>query len=209
MRLRLGPVPDDPGFVPEDGGWVRLREPSFGRMMLMALPLSVLLAAGVSLAWGAVARVRGIEGEFGGAVTPAAALLVLVAFVALLVVHESLHAAALPAAGLSAATTLGFWPKTLTPYVSYTGELPRNRHILVGVTPFLVLSVAPIVVGLCFAVVPPWAVALGMANAFGASGDLIGSGLVALQVPSAALVRSKGRETWWRPGRRSEGSTSS
>ena len=50
-------------------------------------------------------------------------------------------AAALPAAGLSAATTLGFWPKMLTPYVSYGGESPRNRHILVGVTPFLVLSI--------------------------------------------------------------------
>ena len=51
MRLRFGPVPDDPGFAPEDGDWVRLKEPSFGRMMLLALPLSVLLAAGVAIAW--------------------------------------------------------------------------------------------------------------------------------------------------------------
>jgi hypothetical protein len=209
MRLRFGPVPDDPGFAPEDGDWARVREPSFGVMMLMALPLSVLLATGISLAWGAVARVRGIEGEFGGTVTIATLLTLLVAFIALLLAHELLHVAALPAAGLSAATTLGFWPKMLTPYVSFAGELPRNRHILVGVTPFLVLSVLPVIAGLSFAVVPPWAVALSTVNAFGASGDLIGAGLVALQVPSAALVRSKGRETWWCPGRRSEGSTSS
>lgn len=51
MRLRFGPVPDDPGFAPEDGGWVRLKEPSFGRMMLMALPLSFVLVAGITLAW--------------------------------------------------------------------------------------------------------------------------------------------------------------
>jgi hypothetical protein len=198
MRLRFGPIPDDPGFEPEAGDWVRLKEPSFGRMLLLALPLSVLLVTGIWMAWGAVARLRGIEGEFGGAVTLATALSYLVAFVVLLLVHELLHAAALPAAGLSAATTLGFWPKMLTPYVSYEGELSRNRHVLVGVTPFLVLSVVPIVVGFCFSVVPPWAVALGVVNAFGASGDLIGVGLLVFQVPSSALVRSKGRETWWR-----------
>ncbi len=198
MRLRFGPIPDDPGFAPEDGDWVKLREPSFGRMLLLALPLSVLLVIGIWMAWGAVAWLRGIEGESGGAVTLGTALSYLGAFVALLFVHELLHAAALPAAGLSAATTLGFWPKTLTPYVSYEGELSRTRHVLVGVTPFLVLSIVPILVGLCFSVVPPWAVAIGVVNAFGASGDLIGVGVLVSQAPSSAVVRSKGQETWWR-----------
>jgi len=81
MRLRFGPIPDDPGFEPEAGDWVRLKEPSFGRMLLLALPLSVLLVTGIWMAWGAVARLRGIEGEFGGAVTLATALSYLVAFV--------------------------------------------------------------------------------------------------------------------------------
>jgi hypothetical protein len=198
MRLRFGPVPDDPGFAPEDGGWVRLKEPSFGRMMLMALPLSFVLVAGITLAWVVVARLRGMGGGSTVVVTPVTALSYLVAVAALFLVHELLHAAALPAGGLTAATTLGFWPKALTPYVSYEGELPRNRHILVGVTPFFVLSVVPIVVGLCFSTAPAWAVALGVINAFGASGDLIGVGLLALQVPSSGIVRNKGRETWWR-----------
>ena len=199
MRLRFGPVPDDPGFAPEDGDWARLKEPSFGKMMLMAIPLSFALAAGIAQAWGAVARVRGIEGEFSGVVTLSTALSYLLAFAALLLVHELAHAVTLPGGGLNAATTLGFWPKTLTPYVSYEGELPRNRHILAGLTPFLVLSVVPIIIGLRFSVAPPWAAALGVINAFGASGDLVGVGLLAFQVPSSALVRNKGLETWWRP----------
>jgi hypothetical protein len=210
MRLRFGPVPDDPGFAPEDGGWVRLKEPSFGRMLLMALPLSVLLAMGISLAWGTVARVRDIGGGVGGSVTPGGVLWLLVAFAALLLVHELLHAAALPSAGLSTATTLGFWPKALTPYVSYEGALTRDRNILVCATPFLALSVVPIVVGLLLAVAPPWVVALGMVNAFGSSADLIGACLLAFRVPSSALVRNKGRETWWRdPGPRQQGSQDS
>ena len=198
MRLRFGPMPDDPGFAPEDGGWIRLKEPSFGRMLLLALPLSAVLVTGIWMAWGAVAGLRGIEGESGGAVTLGTALSYLGAFVALLFVHELLHAVALPGAGLGAATTLGFWPKALTPYVSYEGELSRARHILVGITPFLVLSIAPILVGLIFSVVPPWAVAVGVVNAFGASGDLIGVGVLLSQAPSSAIVRSKGQETWWR-----------
>ena len=97
---------------------------------------------------------RGVGGEFSGAVTLATALSYLVAFAAMLFVHELLHAVALPAASFGAATTVGFWPNTLTPYVSYEGELPRNRHVLVGVMPFFVLSIVPIVLGFCFSVVP-------------------------------------------------------
>jgi hypothetical protein len=97
------------------------------------------------------------------------------------------------------ATTLGFWPKALTPYVAYQGELSRNRHILVGLVPFFALSIAPILLGLVFAIVPAWAVALGVVNAFGASGDLIGVGLIWVQVPSSARVRNKAREMWWHP----------
>lgn len=201
MRLRFGPVPDDPGFAPQDGGWTRLGEPSFGKMMLMAAPLSITLAAGIAQAWGAVARMRGVEGGFAGVVTLSSALSLLLAFAALLLVHELTHAVTLPGAGLTAATTLGFWPKTLTPYVAFEGELPRNRHIVVGLMPFIALSVVPVIIGLSFSVVPPWAVALGMINAFGASGDLLGVGLLALRVPSTAIVRNKGLETWWRPAR--------
>jgi hypothetical protein len=154
--------------------------------------------AGISLAWGTVARVRGIGGESSIVVTPVTALLSLLAVGALILAHELAHAAALPAGGLTAATTLGFWPKTATPYVCYEGELSRTRQIVVGISPFLILSVVPIIVGLCFSVAPFWLVALSAVNAFGASGDLIGAGLIALQVPASGIVRNKGLDTWWR-----------
>jgi hypothetical protein len=70
--------------------------------------------------------------------------------------------------------------------------------VVVGITPFIVLSVVPIIIGLCFSVAPFWLVALSTVNAFGASGDLIGAGLLALQVPASGRVRNKGRDTWWR-----------
>jgi hypothetical protein len=199
MRLRFGPVPDDPDFAPEHGGWVRLKEPRFGLMLVAALPVSIVLVSGVLLAWGAVAQVRGIGGEATIVVYPVTALLSLLAVGALILAHELIHAAALPSGGLTAATTLGFWPKAATPYVCHEGELSRNRQIAVGVAPFLVLSVVPIIVGLCFSVAPFWLVALSAVNAFGASGDLIGAGLIAFQVPASGIVRNKGIDTWWRP----------
>jgi hypothetical protein len=198
MRLRFGPVPDDVGFAPEHGGWTRLKEPSFGWMLVAALPVSIVLVAGMSLAWGAVARVRGISGESTVVVSPVGVVLSLLAVGALILAHELAHAVALPSGGLTEATTLGFWPRTATPYVSYEGELSRNRQIVVGLTPFLVLSVVPIAIGLCFSIAPLWLVALSAVNAFGASGDLIGAGLIALQVPASGIVRNKGLDTWWR-----------
>jgi hypothetical protein len=167
-------------------------------MLVAALPVSVVLVAGVSLAWGKVAQLRGIGGESTVAVTPATTLLSLLAVVALILAHELAHAAALPLCGLTGATTLGFWPKTGTPYVSYEGELPRNQQIAVGIAPFLILSVAPVIVGLCFSVAPLWLVALSAVNALGASGDLIGAGLIAFQIPASGIVRNKGLDTWWR-----------
>jgi hypothetical protein len=198
LRLRWGPVPDDTDFTPEHGGWTKLKEPTFGWMLVVALPVSIVLVAGMSLAWGMVARVRGIAGGSTVVVTPVTALLSLLAVGALILTHELAHAAALPSGGLTAATTFGFWPKAATPYVCYAGELSRNRQIVVGMTPFLVLSVVPIMVGLCFSIAPFWLVVLSAVNAFGASGDLIGAGLIALQVPASGVVRNRGLDTWWR-----------
>lgn len=198
MRFRIGPVPDDPDFMPESDGWVKLNEPSFGRMLVIALPVSILLVGAMSLLWGIAARLRDFGGEVTVVITPALALLPLLALGVLIIAHELIHAASLPKAGLTTATTLGFWPKAATPYVSYEGELSRNRRIVVGVMPFLLLSVLPIVLGLCFSVAPFWLVALSTINAFGASADLIGTGLIAIRVPASGIVRDKGLATWWR-----------
>jgi hypothetical protein len=198
MRLRWGPVPDDPDFTPEHGAWIRLKEPPFGWMLVAALPVSVVLVATISLAWGTVARVRGIAGESTVVVTPGIALIALLAVGALILAHELAHVAALPSSGLTAATTLGFWPRAATPYVSHEGELSRNRQIVVSITPFVVLSAVPVLVGSCFSVAPFWLVALSAVNAFGASGDLIGAALIAVQVPASGIVRNKGMDTWWR-----------
>lgn len=196
MRFHVGPVPDDPDFRPDGPDWRKIREPSFGVLMLLALPTSVLLAAGMLAAWAAVA---GVSSESSQVVIGLGTMVFLVAaIVALVAVHELTHAFALPKCGLTSATVAGFWPQKLTPYVSHEGELSRGRYIAVGLSPFVLLSLVPLFVGALFAWAPTWLVALSTLNAFAASGDLIGGALLAYQTPRGAVVRSKGLETWWR-----------
>lgn len=167
-------------------------------MLLLSLPLSVLLAIGSLSAWAAVARTLAFDGELLLVITPASAVSCMLLFVVLVIAHELLHAVSLPRAGRGTATTLGFWPQAVTPYVSYQGESSRNRQIAVGLAPFLALSVAPLLAGLCLSVAPGWLVTLSALNAFSSSGDLVGVVLSASRIPSSARVRNQGHQTWWR-----------
>ncbi len=198
MRFRVGPVPDNPGFQPDQHSWRKVKEPSFGVLMLLALPVAALMVAGMLAAWAAVARAAGTDEPVQFSITPATLLYSLAALAALVVVHELAHMLALPRFGSTSATVAGFWPSKLTPYVSYEGELARNRYIAAGLTPFVLLSLVPLLVGALFAWTPAWLVALSTVNAFASSGDLINAALLAFQVPRRAVVRSKGLETWWR-----------
>lgn len=198
MRFRIGSVPDDVEFNPEVGAWTRLKEPGFGWMMLMVLPVSALLVAALSFAWTAVLRIHGGPAVMEGVVTPAVAGLLVLGCVAIILVHEAIHVLSLPHFGLTRATTLGLWLKTLTPYVSYEGETSRSRQIAVGLAPFVALSVAPLVIGAVLGWAPLWVVAVGVLNGLGASADLVGVALVLWQIPRRGRVRSKGLATWWR-----------
>lgn len=198
MRFRLGPIPDDPNFDPQVGGWTKLKQPRVGWLMLIVLPVSVLLVVALSSAWAFVLRMHGAPTAMGGVVTPTVAGLLLLGCAGIILVHEAIHVLALPQFGLTDDTVLGFWPRTFTPYVSYEGETSRGRQIAVGLAPLLALSVTPLVIGASFGWAPLWIVMVSVLNGLGASADLVGVALVVWQVPVRGRVRSKGLETWWR-----------
>jgi hypothetical protein len=198
MKFRLGPVPRDPTFQPEQGAWRRLREPSFGLLIALAIPTSMLAGAAVLFVWMLLVRVHGVDAPVEVVVSPWSLLGALAAVFGLVVAHELAHAAVLPRFGLTPATTLGFWLQTVTPYVSYRGELSRDRYFLVTLMPFLLLSAAPLLVALLTGWIPLWLVLLTVVNAALSSGDLITAALLLAQTPRPAVVRHQGLETWWR-----------
>ena len=124
MRIRIGPVPENPSFRPEEeGGWHKLTEPAFGVLLVLSLSTAMVPGSGVLAAWAAVASLHRVDDPLRVVVTARTLLLSVVALIGLVVVHELALALVLPDWGSTADTTLGFWPEKLTPYVCYGAEL--------------------------------------------------------------------------------------
>jgi hypothetical protein len=70
----------------------------------------------------------------------------LLAIGLLIPIHELLHGLAHPRTGLSSATVLGFDRRLACPYCLYTRPYSRERAIVVALTPFIALTVLPLIV---------------------------------------------------------------
>ena len=197
MRFHIGPLPEDDRFEPEQGPWRKLREPSFGMLMLIASLVGVGVVVIMVWAWGALADLA-IPDQIQLTITLSELLRAVVLVIALMLAHELSHALALPGFGLTSATIVGFWPQKATPYVAYRDEITRNRQILVGVMPFLVLPVLPLVVGPLLGYTPLWLVVLSTLNGAFSSADLLNGVLLLVRLPRSAVVRDRGPDAWWR-----------
>jgi hypothetical protein len=190
MRFIRGAIPEAADFAPHTGGWRPLREPSPWLAQLLSLPLGLAIVLAVMFAWLSIAEFSAPNGW---------SLLVSILLLLLLIpVHEAIHIALHPGHGTCASTIVGFWPKKLLFYAHYDDELARNRFIAILVAPFLVLTVAPVMVCVILAVTPFSLVSLTVVNGCASCMDLFGVLLVLAQIPSGAIVRNKGWRTYWR-----------
>jgi hypothetical protein len=206
MRLHYGPTPESPEFQPEATGWRPLREPSVGALVWLASGVGLVAGALAIVVWTATAsntEVVTVTVKLDGPWAAVAGLLAISAFLGgvllLIVVHELLHAAVFPGWWPSPKTILGVWPSMGVFYAHYDGPLSRNRFLLVLMMPFLVLTVG---LWLFDLMVPTgWGgvlAAISILNAMFAGGDLLGTAMIAAQVPANAQVRNQGWKTWWR-----------
>jgi hypothetical protein len=115
MKLHWGPPPESPDFQPALEGWTALREPSPTMLNLIAGPIgfSALFLVG----WGWVATGNSPELSFNlpasFLVLPHILLTVIGGFLALVAVHEMVHALGYPRCGWTTATLIGVWPRHL------------------------------------------------------------------------------------------------
>jgi hypothetical protein len=117
----------------------------------------------------------------------------------LIAIHELLHAVCYPGGLRTSQTTIGVWPARLLFYATYLGPMSRNRYLWVYACPFVVLTLLPLVVAAVLRTTPVAIAAMSILNGFFACGDQTCMTLLAWQVPSAAIVRNRGWETWWKP----------
>ncbi len=128
MRFHIGTVPETPDFQP-DGRWKPLCEPTPWVLQLLALPIGVVACVSIGWLWILLTPLHELPLD-----SPVMALGILVAIVP---VHELIHAAVHPQLGRTNDSVLGFWPSRLMFYAHYIGAVSRNRFIAIALMPLL------------------------------------------------------------------------
>ena len=205
MRLVYGEPPRSEGFHPETEGWTPLREPSARMLGLMGGLLGLPLAAGIGWLWLHMPVDLGIHFDLrplarhGRLVfTVVVALVPLLAFALLILLHEISHALGCPRLGFTRDTIIGVWPSRLLFYAGHVRAMGRIRYLWHVALPFVLLTAVPMA-ACAFAggSAAGWFL-LSLANALVAGGDVILFFLIASQVPRGAAIRNQGWHTWWK-----------
>ena len=208
MRFILGPPPDDTDFQPEQEGWRRLRDIGPGTLMLVGSLAGLPLAALCSYAWSRLSvtaltfTLPTYAMSLGGwsmLLLPLMVLSMLAGFLAALIfTHELIHALACPRFGFTSQTTLGVWPSRFICYATHVGPISCRRGILLGIAPFLVLSVLPLLVAAAGGPRSTFTAAVSVTNALLCGGDAVITVMFLRQIPFNGTMRNKGWDTWWK-----------
>jgi hypothetical protein len=125
--------------------------------------------------------------------------LLVAVFVLIWPIHELLHVLAFPDFGFSSKTVVGFLPTKVLFFALFEGEVSRNRFLVAGAAPVIVLTVVPLLAAAVFRLDHPLLAFVSVANALVSAIDLVAIGILLVRVPSRAVLRAKGWKTYWRP----------
>jgi len=159
----------------------------------------MLLAGALLFVWSLIVHFETPADSFSITFSVPGLLTASLALGGFILVHEALHALPAMVAGSSDSVIVGFWPRAFAPYMAYTGTLTREAQLVSGATPFLLLTLLPILVAVALPAVAWWMVVLSVLNILGSAADLIMLGLIMRQVPRGAIIRNQGFATWWQP----------
>ena len=195
MKLRLGPLPEVPEFTPDDS-WILVHEPSLLGFQLRAVPIAVVMTAFIAVLW---LLLTPVKHSIGALTFPLPVFNFIVCLLGVIVVHELIHASVHPKIGMSQNTVIGCWPSRMFVYTIYVGELTRNRCIAILITPFIMISVVPLVFAAITQTGPFWVAYISILNALLACGDLLAAIMTFRLFPNGAIIRTKGLLTFWKP----------
>jgi hypothetical protein len=194
MKLVYGPIPPSETLHAPHDGWTPWRESTPAGFLLAATLLTLPLIA--TFAWLFTTTRQEMKGYFAD--HPAALATIVFALLALVPLHEGIHALAYLKSFRSPHLIFGVWPWGGMCYVVYDRPLPRNRVLLMSTAPFLVLSVAP----LCLL---PWLPGTAQAilllfallHTIMCGGDFLVWLALLHQTPRRAWVQNDGWQTFW------------
>lgn len=120
-------------------------------------------------------------------------------FLVLIPIHEVIHALFFPESIFSDNVKFGLFPKQLVFFAFYTKEMSRNRFACVLGAPFLLITVAGLLL-ILFLGDNRFITHFLLINAYVSCADTMNVFKVLIQVPSSAIVRNKEIRTYWRKG---------
>lgn len=195
IRFYLGEIPKTPDFEPEqDPTWHRLNEPNLWAMQLIATPIGLAAAGGITWLWFTLTPLHSFNVE------PSAGTVfwLLFSIVLTILIHELIHAAAHPKIDPNGISIIGFWPAKVVFYAAYLGPVPRNRFLLTLLLPLMVISIFPLIVAALFQIESQWGAFISIVNTALAAGDIFGVMLVSWQVPRTAIICNQKSRTFFR-----------
>jgi len=134
MRLRFGPIPENQEFEPMTEGYLKLKEPSPNKFLLLAgiLSIFVLFIFEIILYF--------IDIDFS-LYHFNDIIYFLIAFIAIVPLHEFIHAVVFPGFPKSDRITIGFWKEKTLFYAFYDGDMSVKSFKLSLAMPFIVLTI--------------------------------------------------------------------
>ncbi|MFH0990660.1 MAG: DUF3267 domain-containing protein [bacterium] len=195
MIFKLGPLPESPEFTPDDS-WILLREASLWGFQLRAIPIAIVTTIFLAVLWIILTPVGHVLGTL---TFPLPISKFTLCLVGVIVIHELIHAFVHPKIGISENTVIGFWPSRMFIYTIYVGELTKNRCLAILIMPFIVISLIPLVFAAITQITSFWVAYISILNALLACGDILAAIMTIRHFPNAAIIRTKGWLTFWKP----------
>ena len=181
VRPRSGWGAQPPAMPPDVPGYTLALRARAERLSL-AISGAVLVPLWIAL-FSALVAVLGGRTSFAARLTPTSILLgSIIALIAVPVAHELLHGLAARAVG--AHPTFGIGPGYA--YTTFREPLGRWRYLAVGMTPFVAIGGAAVVLAATWDPVAGWLIVVAVVNAAGTIGDLWMTWRV-LRLPRQAL----------------------
>lgn len=194
MRFHIGPIPNTESSGLPPGQWTPLRyDCGPGIMQLFAWPIGGI--AFVSVGWLWLHETQAMK-HLGN--NPTALLVgLIIALLAFIPIHELLHVFTHPDFGMSRKTVVGAWPSRLLFYAHYDGPRSRERLIVCIAAPFLMMTVAPLLIALLTGHASVIIAFVSTLNALASGADIFAVGTLLWQVPRGTNVFNQGWRTYW------------
>ncbi|MHC4739911.1 MAG: DUF3267 domain-containing protein [Planctomycetota bacterium] len=191
MRFRFGKIPDNVDFLPEEGNWIPIKEPSPWLAQLFAFPIGIALGVLFIFLWSYFTSTTFYN-------FPTTLILIFFCIPLTVIIHELIHALAHPNNGRSDNTICGYWPSKTLFYAHYDGILSKQRFITILILPLIFISIPPLLLCIFFSIDSFFLMFVSVFNAICSCVDLLGAILLFFQIPAAAVTRNKAWKTYYR-----------